>query len=220
VLFGVPALVLAAGPVLDRLAGALSPGRARRHALVRAGLLVGLAAANVALFLLPQDSLASLPRARDHQVLGLVAAVHTWPADGTVLLTDPEGPSSYRVAQYYLPEYATVAVGRDDAGRAGEMFSTRPGAPEYDLARFRTAGPVALPAGREAVVLDGAVLESLGDAYRLVRWDMHDARVWSAPLAANDPPTLCRGRIYLRASDCGRSVTVDVLGLRVAYPPR
>jgi hypothetical protein len=59
----------------------------------------------------------------------------------TVLLTDPEGPSSYRTAMYYLPEYDVVAVGRDSHGRAGEMFSNRAGAPEYDLARFVHAGP-------------------------------------------------------------------------------
>jgi 4-amino-4-deoxy-L-arabinose transferase-like glycosyltransferase len=219
VLFFVPALVLAAGPVLERLAGAVTSRRPRRRSLVRAALLAVLATSNMALYLLPHDSLGTLPASRDRQVAGLVAAVHTWPAAGTVLLADPEGPSSYRVAQYYLPEYATVAVGRDDGGRAGEMFSNRPGAPEYDLARFRTAGPVDLPRGHETVVLDDAVLASLGDAYRLVRWDMRDAHVWSAPMTAADPPTLCLGRIYLRASDCGRSVTVDLLGLRVAYPP-
>jgi hypothetical protein len=42
---------------------------------------------------------------------------------------------------HYLPEYDVVAVGRDWHGSAGEMFSNRVGAPEYDLARFGHAGP-------------------------------------------------------------------------------
>ncbi len=163
VLFGVPLLLLFAGPVLTRLATlTLRRGELVRGRLRAVGLGVCLVA-NVAVFLAPANSLAGQVRARDQHVAAVTAAVRWFDPSTTVLLTDPEGPSSYRTAMYYLPEYDVVAVGRDSHGRAGEMFSNRAGAPEYDLARFVHAGPLHLPASGLAVILDDAVLRSLGD---------------------------------------------------------
>ena len=143
VLFGVPLLLLFAGPMLTRLATLVLPkGRSGRSRLRLVGLGVCVMA-NVAVFLLPANSLAAQVRARDEHVAAMTAAIRWFDPATTVLITDPEGPSSYRTAMYYLPEYNVVALGRDSHDHAGEMFSNRAGAPEYDLARFDHAGPLA-----------------------------------------------------------------------------
>jgi Phage integrase, N-terminal SAM-like domain len=191
--------------VLTRLAtltlrrGELARGRLRAVAL---GVCV---AANVAVFLAPANSLAGQVRARDQHVAAVTAAVRWFDPSTTVLLTDPEGPSSYRTAMYYLPEYDVVAVGRDWHGRAGEMFSNRVGAPEYDLARFGHAGPLVMPAGGLAVILDDAVLRSLGDPQWLETSTYGPGaadRMYLAHLAPADPPLNNGDLIYLRGSDC------------------
>jgi hypothetical protein len=205
VLFGVPLLLLFAGPVLTRLAtltlrrGELARGRLRATAL---GVCV---VANLAVFFVPANSLAGQVRARDLHVAAVTTAVRWFDPSTTVLLTDPEGPSSYRTAMYYLPEYDVVAVGRDSHGRAGEMFSNRVGAPEYDLARFVHAGPLHLPAGDLAVILDDAVLRSLGDPQWLETSTYGPGaadRMYFAHLAPADPPLNHGDLIYLRGSDC------------------
>ena len=205
VLFGVPLLLLFAGPVLTRLAALTLRRGELARARLRAVALGVCVAANVAVFLAPANSLAGQVRARDQHVAAVTAAVRWFDPSTTVLLTDPEGPSSYRTAMYYLPEYDVVAVGRDWHGRAGEMFSNRVGAPEYDLARFGHAGPLHLPAGGLAVILDDAVLRSLGDPQWLETSTYGPGaadRMYLAHLAPADPPLNNGDLIYLRGSDC------------------
>lgn len=205
VLFGVPLLLLFAGPMLTRLATLTLPKRELARLRLRAVALGVCVVANVAVFLVPSNSLAAQVRARDQHVAAMTAAVHWFDPSTTVLLTDPEGPSSYRTAMYYLPEYDVVAVGQDSHGRAGEMFSNRAGAPEYDLARFVHAGPLHLAAGRLAVILDDAVLRSLGDPLWLETSTYGPGaadRMYFTHLAPADPPLNSGDLIYLRGSDC------------------
>ena len=207
VLFGVPLLLLFAGPVLTRLAALTLPGRERERARGRlraAGLSVCVVA-NAAVFLAPSNSLAAQVHARDQHVAAVTAAVRSFDPSTTVLLTDPEGPSSYRTAMYYLPEYDVVAVGRDSHNNAGEFFSNRGGAPEYDVARFDHNGPLHLPAGSLAVILDEIVLQSIGDPERLQTATYGPGmveRMYLAHLDRADPPLTCGDFIYLRGSDC------------------
>ena len=147
VLFALPAAALAAGPVLTQFGALLRP-RARHQAA--AVLLAGVALANLALFLTPITRLADQLRQRDEHVAALLDTVRHYPLATTLLLADPEGPGSYRLAQYYLPAYSAVAVGRDARGHAGEMFADHGGAPEYDIARFNRAGKLASPSYRSA----------------------------------------------------------------------
>ena len=205
VLFGVPLLLLFAGPVLTRLARLIVPRGALSHVRLRSVALVVCVAANVAVFLVPANSLAGQVRARDQHVAAVTAAVRWFDPSTTVLLTDPEGPSSYRTAMYYLPEYDVVAVGRDWHGRAGEMFSNRGGAPEYDLARFGHAGPLRLPAVGTGLILDQAVLRSIGDPQWLTpsRYGSGPTdRMYLARLDPADPALSKADFIYLRGSDC------------------
>ncbi len=205
VLFGVPLLVLFAGPVLTRLATLTLPRREAARGTLRAVGLGVCVVANVAIFFLPANSLAEQVRARDQHVAAMTTAVRWFNPSTTVLLTDPEGPSSYRTAMYYLPEYDVVALGRDARGRAGEMFSNHAGAPEYDLARFDHTGLLHLPTGRLAVILDDVVLQSLGDPQWLETSTYGSGaadRMYMAHLLPADPPVSSRDLIYLRGSDC------------------
>lgn len=205
VLFGVPLLLLFAGPVLTRLAALTLPRRELARAWVRAGGLGVCVMANAAVFLVPSNSLAAQVRARDQHVAAVTAAVRSFDPSTTVLLTDPEGPSSYRTAMYYLPEYEVVAVGRDSHDNAGEFFSNRGGAPEYDLARFDHNAPLNLPADPTAVILDEIVVQSIGDPERLQTTTYGPGtpeRMYLAHLDHADPPLACGAFIYLRGSDC------------------
>jgi hypothetical protein len=205
VLLGIPLLLLFAGPMLTRLATLTIPKRPFAQSRLRAAGLGICVVANVAVFLLPANSLASQLGARDQHVAAMSAAVRWFDPTKTVLLSDPEGPSSYRTAMYYLPEYDVVAVGRDSHGRAGEMFSTRGGAPEYDIARFEHAGPLRLPVDRVVLILDDAVLHSLGDPLWLETSTYGPAsedRMYFTQLSPADPPLSSGGLIYLRGSDC------------------
>jgi hypothetical protein len=200
VLLLLPALVLPAGVVLDSLARAIVGS-------VRAPLLRGVAlavcvVANVALFALPAGGMRDQVAQHDMYTTALLDTVHRFDPNSTVLVTDADAEGSYRLAQYYLPEYAVVAVGRDRREHAGEMFSTRGPAPEYDLARFDRTGPISFPAGtRTVLVLDRAALDVTGDRSRLDAvafgagwkiWVLHDD---AQPLAFGS-------RVYLRAQDC------------------
>jgi hypothetical protein len=204
VLFLVPALLLAAGPVLERIAQLVTARRRGWPGRARWALLMACAGANIATFALPEGSLLSQVQARDRHVEALVGVVRRYPPAQTVLLADPEGPRSYRTAMYYLPEYQVIALGRDRRGRAGELFSNHPGAPEYDLTRFDQAGPLRLPATGTALVLDEALLAAIGDPDRLRTVTVDDPlarHVFSVKLDSRDPPIARRSWIYLRSSD-------------------
>lgn len=205
VLFGVPLLLLFAGPVLTRLTTLVLPGRELAGRWVRAGTLAACVIANVVVFAVPENSLAQQVKARDEHVAALTAAVRWRDPASTVLVTDPEGPSSYRTAMYYLPEFDVIAVGRDSRGRAGEMFSNRPGAPEYDISRFEHAGPLRLPVNGLVLILDDAVLGSIGDRIRLETSTYGPGaadRMYFTQLSSADPAVASGGLIYLRGSDC------------------
>ena len=205
VLFGVPLLLLFAGPVLTRLAALILPGREKARGRMRAAGLSACVVANAAVFLAPSNSLAAQVHARDEHVAAVTAAVRPFDPSTTVLLTDPEGPSSYRTAMYYLPGYDVVAVGRDSHDNAGEFFSNHGGAPEYDVARFDHNGALHLPAGGLAVILDEIVLQSIGDPERLQTATYGQGmveRMYLAHLDHADPPLACGDFIYLRGSDC------------------
>jgi hypothetical protein len=103
-------------------------------------------------------------------------AVRGYPPAETVLLAGPEGPNSYRTAMFYLPEYWVIALGR---GRAGELFSNRPGAPEYDLTRLDQVGRL------RSVTIDDPLARHL----------------FSVELDPRDPPIARRSWIHLRSSD-------------------
>jgi hypothetical protein len=205
VLFGIPVLLLFVGPVLTSLATTVLPRREVGGRRLRAGALVAFAAANVVLFAVPENSLAAQVRARDEHAAAMIAAVRWFDPATTVLITDPEGPASYRTAMYYLPEYDVIALGRDSHDRAGEMFSNRAGAPEYALARFDRTGPLRLPVDRVAVILDQAVLRSIGDRLWLetsTYGPRVDDRMYFTNLSGADPPLSSGDLIYLRGSDC------------------
>jgi hypothetical protein len=222
VLFGVPLLLLFAGPILTRLATLILPARPLARSRLRAAGLGACVVANVAVFLLPANSLAAQVRARDQHVAAMTVAVRWFDPATTVLVTGPEGPASYRTAMYYLPEYDVVAVGRDSHHRAGEMFSNRAGAPEYDLARFEQAGPLHLPADRVAVILDDAVLQSLGDRMWLEtsRYGPGAAdRMYFTRLVSADPPLRSGDLIYLRGSDCPCRNTYRGRPMTRGWPP-
>ncbi|HEV3232661.1 MAG TPA: hypothetical protein VG245_10460, partial [Candidatus Dormibacteraeota bacterium] len=204
VLYLVPLLVLPAGLALDRVAGVLAGARPGWRPRLRAGLMAACVAVNAATFVLPDGSLLGQVGARDRHVAAVLAAVRRYATADVVVIADPEGPSSYRTAMYYLPEYTVVAVGRDRFGRAGEMFSNRPGAPEYDLARFDHVGPLRLPAGRVALILDPVVLDSVADPERLEPMRPAGdpaAVIYSVWLDPADPPRARGSWIWLRASD-------------------
>jgi hypothetical protein len=204
VLFLVPALLLPAGIVLERVAHLVTGPWPGWRGPLRWVLLLACAGANVATFALPEGSLLSQVQARDRHVEALVSLVRRYPPARTVLLADPEGPRSYRTAMYYLPEYQVIALGRDRRGRAGELFSNRPGAPEYDLTRFDQVGPLQLPGTGTALVLDEALLAAIGDPNRLRTMTIADPlarHVFAVALDPRDPPIARRSWIYLRGSD-------------------
>ena len=212
VLYFLPAMLLPAGLVLDKAAQALTARRSSLQVPARSILLCACAAANIGTFALPSGSLLDQLRNRDTHVSALLAAVHRFSPASTVLITDPEGPSSYRTAMYYLSNYAVIAVGRDRSGHAGEMFSNRPGAPAYDLSRFERAGPLRLPSGMRALILDRAVLHSIADP-----WTLHAIRpsgdrrtlIYIVSLDPSDPPLALGRWIYVRASDADPYPWID-----------
>jgi hypothetical protein len=109
------------------------------------------------------------------------------------------------LAQYYLPGYAAVAVGRDSHGRAGEMFADHGGAPEYDLARFSESGPLRLPAMTQALVIDQRVVDSVADRSRLHEVKLGpgaEGSVYTVDVDPADPPVAWRDGLFLRGSDC------------------
>ena len=84
------------------------------------------------------------------------------------------------------------------------MFSNRPGAPEYDLARFDQVGALRLPAAGTALVLDEAVLAVIGDPGRLRPVTTDDPlgkHLFVVELDPKDPPIARRSWIYVRSSD-------------------
>ena len=204
VLFLLPALLLPAGLVLDRVARLVTGPWPGWRGRTRWALLLACAGTNIATFALPSGSLLSQVQARDRHVEALVSLVRRYPPAQTVLLADPEGPNSYRTAMFYLPEYQVIALGRDERGRAGELFSNRPGAPEYDLTRFEQAGTLELPAMGTALIMDEALLATIGDPERLRAVTMNDPLAKQAlvvELDPRDPPIASRSWIYLRGSD-------------------
>jgi hypothetical protein len=200
VLLLLPALVLPAGVVLDSLARAIAGNQ--RAPIVRGVALAACVVANVAIFALPTGGMRDQVVQHDTYTTAVLATVQRFDPNSTVLLTDADAEGSYRMAQYYLPAYPVVAVGRDRREHAGEMFSTRGPAPEYDLARFDRTGPISFPAGtRTVLVLDRAALDVTGDRSGLGAvpfgagwkiWVLHD----------DLQPVAFGSRIYLRAQDC------------------
>jgi hypothetical protein len=205
VLFVLPAAALAAGPVLERVAVVVAGRRRHLRDRLRWALLAVCAAVNVALFVSPQQSFAAQVGNRDRHVEALLATVRGFAPDRVTLLSDPEGPGSYRLASYYLPGYVSVAVGRDRAGRAGELFANDGGAPEYDLHRFERVGPLRLPERSQALVLDPAVHDLIADPgwmEPVVLDAERGDRVWLVELDPADPPLAWGSSLYLRGSDC------------------
>jgi hypothetical protein len=137
-----PALFLVLGPALRATAGALG----RPHlapALVGVALLANLAT----FFLPPSDALGGRLRIHDAQTERTVEIVESFDPATTVLITDAEGSGSYRSAQYYLPAYHRVAVGRDRRGHIGEIFGD-----VYEPGRFARSVPPEFPSGTETFV--------------------------------------------------------------------
>ncbi|MHB8510366.1 MAG: hypothetical protein ACYDGR_17255 [Candidatus Dormibacteria bacterium] len=196
VLFAVPPLLLVAGPALEYVATRLGGGRR-----VAGALLAACVVFNVAFFATPFGNLRSLVSTRDRQVAAEIQLVRNQLPGRVALLTDPEGPSSYRTAMYYLAEVPAIAVGRDDHGRAGEFFADFGPGPGYSLDRFRQVVPLTVPSGVTGLLLDAAILRSIGDPGRLGEVD-GPARAWTVPLLAADPPVAFGSWLYLRASDC------------------
>jgi len=173
---------------------------------LRNALLAACAAFNVLLFAVPHDSMAAQLADRDRYGDAVVAMVSAYDPHTTVLVTEAEAQGSYRFAEYYLPAFPTVALGTDVKERAGEMFATAGGAPEYDLSRFDRAGDVNFPeAAREALVLDPVVLGIIGDRGQLTAHRFGPDHTWKYWTVAIDPanaPVRSGGWIYLRGSDC------------------
>jgi hypothetical protein len=205
VLFLAPLLVLPAGLLLDRLARAVAGRSEVWRRRLRVSLLAACCGSQMALFLVPSDSLAAMPAARDRHVAALTAWVReTLPADA-LLIAQPEGPGSYRVAMYYLPEHPAVAIGRDRFGRAGQLWSDAGGAPEYDLSRFGRVAPPAFPRLGEAAILDADAAAVIGDKQRLHLAFLDDGQqspVYRLTLTPGDPPRAFGGFLYVRGSDC------------------
>jgi Dolichyl-phosphate-mannose-protein mannosyltransferase len=215
ILLLLPALLLPAGVVLDGLARAtFSAARARQ---ARVTLLATCALANVAIFALPQDGLHDQLLQHDAYVRAVVATVRAYDPATTVLLTSAEANGSYRLAQFYLPGYPVIAVGRDRHQHAGEIFSTAGGAPEYDLARFDRAGHFSLPVTtRTVVVLDRDAAALVGDRGLLSPLLFGDQwRAWTTGLSGAASPATFGDRVYISAADCpcrgaGRSAPAPV----------
>ncbi|MFN2463484.1 MAG: glycosyltransferase family 39 protein [Candidatus Dormibacteria bacterium] len=163
----VPTLIAPAGMLIERLAAMVSRQRQNQVAGV---VLAACVLANVLIFALPAGGMRDQVASHDAYVTRLLAAVQRHDPSTTVLLTSAEADGSYRLAQYYLPAYAVIAIGRDNRKKAGEMFATgeaSPTAPEYDLNRFDHAGELRLPAEtRTVLVLDGGALALLGNRSR------------------------------------------------------
>ena len=203
-----PALILPAGVALQELAVAMS----RRHATTIAGALLALCVvANLAIFAVPAGGMRDQVAQHDIYVSTLLSMVQRYDPASTVLITSAEADGSYRLAQYYLAQYPVIAVGRDRQGRAGEMFAAgaegrwHPTAPEYDLARFERAHPLALPAAaRTVVILDRGALDLVGDrgtASPVLFGD--EWRLWSIPAPAAGVSPVISGRyLYLDAARC------------------
>jgi hypothetical protein len=112
-----PALFLMIGPALAATAAALG----RVH--LQRSLLAAALAGQLAIFFLPSNSsLSGQLRQHDAQVEDLVATVHQFDPDHTVLLADAVAVGSYRTSQIYLPEYHRLGLGRDRHGAAGEIY--------------------------------------------------------------------------------------------------
>jgi hypothetical protein len=203
-LYAAPLLLLFSGGVIESAAALMARAPFTRGR-ARTAILALCLVANVAIFLGPQQSLGHQVTDRDRHVASLIAQVRAMDPDRVVLVTDPEGPGSYRLAMYYLPEYPAVAVGRDWHGRAGEMFANHGGAPEYDIARFTRAGALNLPTNRRAVILDEAVVRSIGDPSRLQPYRYgpgNEEKLYFVDLMAADPPVALGPYIFVRGSDC------------------
>jgi hypothetical protein len=202
ILLLLPALLLPAGVVIDRLARILVP--AERVVMARTAILLACAVVNVATFALPRDGLRDQLTDHDARLQALVSVVRAGDPRSTVLVTGAEASGSYRFAQYYLPEYAVIALGRDRAHRAGELFATDGTAPEYDLARFRQAGAPVLPPGtRTVLVLDREAAQLIGDFGRLSPVMYGDGwRMWQGSLGPGDAPVAYGRFVYLLPADC------------------
>ena len=201
ILLLLPALVLPAGVVLDGLARAVAGARARE---VKVALLGVCALANAATFALPQGGLHDQLVQHDAYVQSLISTIRGYDPATTVLLTSAEANGSYRLAQFYLPAYPVIALGKDQHKHAGEMFSTTGAAPEYDLARFTHAGTLVLPAGaRTVVVLDRDAAAMIGDRGLLNPVLYGDEwRLWTMPLDGPSQPAQSGAWVYLAGADC------------------
>lgn len=204
VLFFVPPALLAAGPVFRTLAGLGAPTNSGLRGGLELTLLAACVATNLVIFAVPRDSTLAQLRDRDQYVSDLLTAAAPYPAATTLLATDAEAQGSYRLAQYYLPGYFVVALGRDRRGDAGEMYATAGPLPEYSLAGFDHVHPLAIPTGSEMLILDEAPLRSIGDRSRLhtVGFGSNGGRIWRVALDPADPPLASGSWIYLRGSDC------------------
>jgi hypothetical protein len=202
ILLLLPALALPVGVAVDGLVRAAFP--AGRRQVARVGILVACVVVNAAIFALPAGGMRDQVVEHDRYAGSLITAVREYDPSSTVLLTSAEAQGSYRLAQYYLGSYPVVALGTDRRSHAGEMFSTRGPAPEYDLARFDRAGTVAFPAGtRTVLVLDQGALDLVGDRSRVSTLKFGDGwRLWVMHPASTDTPVAAGRWVYLRARDC------------------
>ena len=202
-----PAIMLPAGLALGSLATAIS----RPHApALRAGLLVLCVTANIAIFALPVGGMLDQLTQRDAYAGSMLAAVRRYDPASTLLVTSAEADGSYRLAQYYLPQYRVVALGRDRRLHAGEMFAVggAPGwrgtVPEYDLARFEHAGNLTVPAAtRTVLILDAGAINLVGDRSMATLVPFGDSwDLWSVRLDRGPDATVAGRYVYLDAADC------------------
>ncbi|MFN2465540.1 MAG: hypothetical protein ABR598_04670 [Candidatus Dormibacteria bacterium] len=199
VLLLLPPILLPAGVALDSLARVVAH---RRASIARWSALATCALANIAIFALPAGGLRDQVVQNDRYDADVISVVRRFDPATTVLVTDADAQGSYRLAQYYLADYPVVALGLDRREHAGEMFSTRGPAPQYDLARFDHAGAPVFPRDtRTVLVLDSATLRLMGDSSQLGavpfgnRW-----RIWV--YHGDDQPVALGRYVFLRPQDC------------------
>jgi hypothetical protein len=202
ILLLLPALLLPSGRILESLARTVFPASRAWTATIAS--LAACVLVNLATFALPADGLRAQLVQHDDYTTSVISTVRTFDPATTALVASAEANGSYRMAQFYLPDYPLVALGRDRHKHAGEMFSTTGSAPEYDLARFDRAGRLVLPAGvRQVVVLDRDAANLVGDRRLLDPLVFGDNwHAWTASIDGTASPAIAGSWVYLDAADC------------------
>jgi len=180
-----PAIFLSLGPAL--LATAEAVGRPRLAPLLLAISVVvgGL------IFFLPPRSLAEQLRLHDLRVVGLLALAAAEDPAHTVLVGDAYAVGSYRIVNYYLPDYPRIGLGRDSRQRVRQIYGEL-----YDPNGGRHSRP--LQFGDQTttyVYLDRELLPLIADPNRLTRLTLPDGSavyVWHGP-----PPEVIANQLWI-----------------------